>query len=140
MRLILATIAAVMILCVSISGTDLTIVLLGGIALTLIRRTWPRKDPAMALAPRTGSRAWNLLCAEWQARIDQAGGWTCRRCRRRIPPHDRAAWQLGHPHDVTTGPTLIVDLAPEHARCNTRAGARAGNQQRHTTPLQNWSL
>ena len=39
-RLILAAIAAVMILCVSVSGTDLTIVLLGGIALALIRRTW----------------------------------------------------------------------------------------------------
>lgn len=39
-RLLLAVIAAVMILCVSISGTDLTIVLLGGIALVLIRRTW----------------------------------------------------------------------------------------------------
>ena len=38
-RLILAAIAAVMILCVSVSGTDLTIVLLGGIALALIRRT-----------------------------------------------------------------------------------------------------
>ena len=33
-RLILAAIAAVMILCVSVSGTDLTIVLLGGIALS----------------------------------------------------------------------------------------------------------
>ena len=39
-RLILAAIAAVMILCVSVSGTDLTIVLLGGIALVSIRRTW----------------------------------------------------------------------------------------------------
>ena len=39
-RLILAAIAAVMILCVSVSGTDLTIVLLAGIALVLIRRTW----------------------------------------------------------------------------------------------------
>ena len=39
-RLILATIAAALILCVSVSGTDLTIVLLGGIALVLIRRTW----------------------------------------------------------------------------------------------------
>ena len=39
-RLILAAIAAVMILCVSVSGTDLTIVLLGGIALVLIRQTY----------------------------------------------------------------------------------------------------
>ena len=39
-RLILAAIAAVMILCVSVSGTDLTIVLLAGITLALIRRTW----------------------------------------------------------------------------------------------------
>ena len=49
-RLVLAAIAAVMILCVSVSGTDLTIVLLGGIALVLIRRTWraplgPPKKP-----------------------------------------------------------------------------------------------
>ena len=46
-RLILAAIAAVMILCVSVSGTDLTIVLLGGIALALIWRGRPQ-DPKEA--------------------------------------------------------------------------------------------
>ena len=39
-RLILAAIAAVMILCVSVFDTDLTIALLAGVALVLIRRTW----------------------------------------------------------------------------------------------------
>ena len=55
-RLILAAIAAVMILCVSVSGTDLTIVLLGGIALVLIRRTWraPLGPPQKPTQPRGG--------------------------------------------------------------------------------------
>ena len=94
----------------------------------------------MTTAPQRGTRAWTNLCAQWQARIDQAGGWTCRRCRRRIPPHDRAAWQLGHPNDMTTGPTLLTDLEPEHARCNTRAGATAGNHARAGTNEPTWSL
>lgn len=53
-RLLLAVIAAVMIFCVSISGTDLTIVLLGGIALVLIRRTW--KAPLGPPSDRKKSR------------------------------------------------------------------------------------
>ena len=53
-RLILAAIAAVMILCVSVSGTDLTIVLLGGIALVLIRRT--HSDHHKNQRPRGGGR------------------------------------------------------------------------------------
>ena len=48
-RLILAAIAAVMILCVSVSGTDLTIVLLAGIALALIWRGRPQ-DPKEGVA------------------------------------------------------------------------------------------
>ncbi len=54
MRLLLALIAAVLILCVSVSGTDLTIVLLGGIALALIRRTWraPLGPPPRTPPPR----------------------------------------------------------------------------------------
>ena len=58
-RLILAAIAAVMILCVSVSGTDhLTIVLLGGIALALIRRTWraPLGPPQKPTTTRRGCR------------------------------------------------------------------------------------
>ena len=53
-RLLLAVIAAVMIFCVSVSGTDLTIVLLGGIALVLIRRTW--KAPLGPPSDRKKSR------------------------------------------------------------------------------------
>ncbi len=53
-RLLLAVIAAVMIFCVSVSGTDLTIVLLGGIALVLIRRTW--KAPSGPPSDRRKSR------------------------------------------------------------------------------------
>lgn len=52
-RLILAAIAAVMILCVSVSGTDLTIVLLGGIALVSIRRTW--RAPQKPTTKRRGT-------------------------------------------------------------------------------------
>lgn len=57
-RLILAAIAAVMILCVSVSGTDLTIVLLAGIALALIRRTWraPLGPPQKPTTTRRGCR------------------------------------------------------------------------------------
>ena len=55
-RLLLAVIAAVMILCVSISGTDLTIVLLGGIALVLIRRTWKAPLSPPPQDPKKGSR------------------------------------------------------------------------------------
>ena len=91
-------------------------------------------------APRRGSRAWTTLRAAWQARIDQAGGWPCRRCGQPIPPNNRAAWQLGHPNDMTTGPTLLTDLEPEHARCNTRAGAAAGNHARAGTNEPTWSL
>ena len=56
-RLLLAVIAAVMILCVSVSGTDLTIVLLGGIALVLIRRTWraPLGPPQKPTTTRRGT-------------------------------------------------------------------------------------
>ena len=53
-RLILAAIAAVMILCVSVSGTDLTIVLLGGIALALIWRGRPQ-DPKEGITSPPGS-------------------------------------------------------------------------------------
>ena len=61
-RLILAAIAAVMILCVSVSGTDLTIVLLAGIALALIWRGRNNRaeQPAMRLIqhrPRPGRAA-----------------------------------------------------------------------------------
>ena len=94
----------------------------------------------MTTAPQLGTRAWTNLCAQWQTRINHAGGWTCRRCGTHIPPHNRAAWQLGHPNDMTTGPTLLTDLEPEHARCNTRAGARAGNHARAGTNEPTWSL
>ena len=61
-RLILAAIAAVMILCVSVSGTDLTIVLLGGISLAgiwHIAKQWRgggrEQSPCLA-APRRRHR------------------------------------------------------------------------------------
>ena len=94
----------------------------------------------MTTAPQRGTRAWTNLCAQWQTRINHAGGWTCRRCGTHIPPHNRAAWQLGHPNDITLGPTLLTDLEPEHARCNTRAGATAGNHARAGTNEPTWSL
>ena len=92
------------------------------------------------LAPNRGTRAWRKLCDTWQARINQAGGWTCRRCGRTIPPHDRTAWQLGHPHDTTTGPTLTTDLEPEHPAENMSAGATAGNRKRAGTGDPAWAL
>lgn len=91
-------------------------------------------------APRRGSRAWTTLRAAWQATIDQAGGWTCRRCGRLIPPHDPTAWQLGHPGDTTRGTTRITDLEPEHADENMSAGATAGNRERAGTTEPTWSL
>lgn len=92
------------------------------------------------IAPARGTRAWTTLCATWQTIIDTHNGWTCRRCHKPIPPGDRAAWQLGHPHDITTGPTLIADLAPEHTSCNTSAGATAGNHARTGTQDPAWAL
>ncbi len=94
----------------------------------------------MTIAPARGTRAWSNLCTLWQAKINHAGGWTCRRCKQHIPPHQRNAWQLGHPNDMTTGPTLIDDLEPEHAHCNTSAGATAGNRERAGTTIPTWSL
>ena len=57
-RLILAAIAAVVILCVSVSGTDLTTLLLAGIALVSIRRTWraPLGPPQKPTTTRRGCR------------------------------------------------------------------------------------
>ncbi|MDO5534381.1 MAG: hypothetical protein Q4F65_07000 [Propionibacteriaceae bacterium] len=94
----------------------------------------------MTIAPTRGTRAWSNLCAHWQTRINQHNGWTCRRCAKRIPPYQRSAWQLGHPHDMTTGPTPLEDLEPEHCRCNTSAGATAGNTARAGTTEPTWSL
>ena len=91
-------------------------------------------------APQRGSRAWSTVCAAWQARIDQAGGWPCRRCGQPLPPNDRAAWQLGLPNDMTTGTTRLTDLAPEHAHENMSAGATAGNHARTSTTQPTWAL
>lgn len=95
----------------------------------------------MSLAPARGTRAWTNLRAAWQAKIDTLDGWTCRRCSRRIPPNDPNAWHLGHPDDMTNGPTLTADLEPEHPRCNTSAGATAGNLARNKPlpPSRNWT-
>lgn len=87
------------------------------------------------LAPRTGTHGWNLIRDAWQHKINANNGWTCRRCGGPIPPRTRGVWHLGHPHDMTTGPTLLADLEPEHARCNTSAGATAGNTARAPQPL-----
>lgn len=94
----------------------------------------------MTHAPARGTRAWNNLCTIWQEAINTNHGWTCRRCNQPIPPNDRAAWQLGHPNDTTTGPTHIADLEPEHPHCNTSAGATAGNYQRAGTEEPTWTL
>ena len=90
-------------------------------------------------APRRGSRAWNTIRQAWQAKIDQHDGWICRRCGERIPPHTPDAWQLGHPNDMTTGPTLLADLEPE-CPCNMSRGATAGNHARTSTTNPDWSL
>lgn len=82
------------------------------------------------LAPQRGTRAWNKLRHTWQERINAAGGWPCRRTGQTIPPHQPKAWDLGHPHDTTTGPTRLNDLAPELAHHNRSAGATTGNHNR----------
>ena len=64
-------------------------------------------------APQRGSRAWSTVCA---------------------------AWQLGHPNDMTTGTTRLTDLAPEHAHENMSAGATAGNHARTSTTQPTWAL
>ena len=47
---------------------------------------------------------------------------------------EAAAWQLGHPDDITTGTTRITDLEPEHAHENMSAGAAAGRRRRAARP------
>ena len=89
------------------------------------------------LAPTRGTRAWSQLAEQWQRRINNEDGWTCRRCLERIPPRDRSAWQLGHPNDTThDGDHVTLDeLEPEHAhRCNGSAGAAQGNRDRTRPP------
>ena len=88
----------------------------------------------MTHAPTRGTRAWTNLCTLWQTKINQNGGWTCRACGNHIPPHNRNAWQLGHPNDMTTGPTLLADLEPE-CPCNMSRGATAGNHARNKANL-----
>ena len=94
----------------------------------------------MTLAPARGSRAWTNLCTLWQQKINHNGGWTCRACGHHIPPNDRTAWQLGHPNDITTGPTHITDLEPE-CPCNMSRGATAGNHARNKPlpPSRTWT-
>ncbi len=94
----------------------------------------------MTTAPARGTRAWRQLRDTWQQRINANGGWTCRRCGRQIPPHQRSAWQLGHPDDMTVAATDIRDLEPEHAHENMSAGATAGNHARAGTGHPQWAL
>lgn len=93
-------------------------------------------------APTRGTRAWTNLRNHWQVTINHHGGWTCRRCGNPIPPNNPTAWHLGHPHDTTTPGTrtAIDQLEPEHAYCNTSAGARAGNHIRtQLPPSRTWA-
>ena len=55
-RLALASAASLIILAVSVSGTDLTTLLLAGIALVLVWRTWraPLGPPQKPTQPRGG--------------------------------------------------------------------------------------
>jgi hypothetical protein len=62
------------------------------------------------------------LRARW-AREIKAGGVSCARCGRPIPPG--ALWDLGH-HDTDRR----VYTGPEHRYCNRRAAANKVNRQR----------
>ena len=74
---------------------------------------------------------WNILMAN--------GNVECRRCGQ--PIKRGTPWHLGHPNDATPGgPTTNTNLWPEHATCNTSAGATAGNKLRlnQPQPSRNW--
>ena len=70
---------------------------------------------------RWGGRRVTELRAAWAPRV-AAGGLACPRCGLLIAPGQ--AWDLGHQTARSAGgsddPT---NLAPEHTRCNRRAGA-----------------
>jgi hypothetical protein len=52
----------------------------------------------------------------WQQLIDSGSPVLCRRCKQPIPPHDPAAWDLGHP-------------APKHPECRSHNRATAGRDR-----------
>lgn len=59
----------------------------------------------------------------------------CWRCGRILDTHDQ--WTVGHLIDRADAPWLANDpdnQAPECARCNYAAGARAGNRRRTRRP------
>lgn len=67
---------------------------------------------------RTGTpRRLMLERRRWAQRIEQLGGWECRRCRRMIRPGD--TWELGHPADQPHADgNHDQGLEPEHRHCN----------------------
>ena len=76
------------------------------------------------MAKRTVARGYGAahkaLRRKWERQI-AAGGATCARCGRPIPPG--TAWDLGH-SDVDRS----VYTGPEHSKCNRSAGAAKRNR------------
>lgn len=74
------------------------------------------------------------LRKHWAAVIAGSGAYPCGRCGRLIFPD--SAWDVGHilPH-ADGGRATLQNTAPEHRRCNTRAGGKRGaaitNAKRH---------
>lgn len=92
-------------------------------------------DPMTSTArrPRTGTP--RRLMAErkrWGQRIQQLGGWECRRCRRKIRPGDE--WDLGHPADQPHADgNRDQGLEPEHRHCNRTGLVTADQPQQPPT-------
>lgn len=67
------------------------------------------------------------LSAQARARYNANLATRCARCGQPARPGD--PWQAGHKLDGVPA-TSVADYQPEHASCNTSAGARLGNQRR----------
>lgn len=81
------------------------------------------------MAKRKGAHhrgAHQRLSAQARARYNNPAT-RCARCGQPARPGD--PWQAGHKLDGVPA-TSVADYQPEHASCNTSAGARLGNQRR----------
>src|SRR4051794_13966257 len=77
----------------------------------------------MATSRVLRTKGWKRLRDEWRLRIDSQGGVACWRCGQLIKPGQQ--FHVGHLVDRALGGDES-QLAPEHVRCSTSAGAELG--------------
>lgn len=99
----------------------------------------PRRYHRTVPTDQIRSHAWRTRRRELQQVINQ-GRTNCWRCNQPIPPHQPAAWDLGHTRDRANGGT-IGETRPECTDCNRSAGGRLGAARRwQPTPLPSRAL